>query len=80
MVALTEKEQQVLELIGSLPPDWRRLLLYELARDSEVAWNRNTAYAEQQLRTLAAAKGIDWEQLDDGQRQDFVSDLLREGE
>jgi len=54
-------------------------MLYELAKDSEAAWRRNTAYAEGQLRKLAAGKGVDWDQMDDEARQDFVSDLLHEG-
>ena len=80
MVALTEKEQQVLNIIGSLPPDRRRLLLYAIAQDSEVAWQRNAAYAESQLRQLASSRGLDWNQLDDEQRQDFVRELLRESD
>ena len=78
MVALTAQEKQVLDVIGTLPPDRRRLLLYELAKDSEAAWQRNTSYAEAQLGKLAAARGMDWVQMDDEQRQDFVSDLLHE--
>jgi hypothetical protein len=78
MVALTDKEKQVIDLIGSLPPERRRLVLYELARDSASAWQRNTAYAEEQLRNLAAARNLKWDQMDDEQRQDFVNDLLSE--
>jgi hypothetical protein len=78
MVALTDTEKHVLDLISSLPPERRRLMLYELARDSEAAWDRNTAFAEGQLRKLASARHLDWNQMDDEQRQDFISDLLAE--
>jgi len=80
MVALTEKERQVLDLIGSLPPERRRLLLHELAKDSDAAWRRNTALAETQLRNLATGRGLTWDEMDDEQRQDFVCGLLREGD
>jgi len=79
MVALTAQEKQVLEVINTLPPERRRLLLYELARDSETAWKRNTAYAEAKLHKLAAQRGMDWEQMDEEARQDFVAELLRGG-
>ncbi len=78
MVVLNQREQQVLDIIVTLPAERRRLLLYELARDSRQAWQRNAAYAEQQLRRLAAERGQDWEQLGDEERQRFVDDLLHE--
>jgi hypothetical protein len=78
MITLNEQERQVLDIIGSLSAERRRLVLYELARDSEDAWRRNTAYAEQQLRKLADERGQDWDQMDDQQRQRLVDDLLHE--
>jgi hypothetical protein len=78
MVALTEQERQVLDIIGTLPADRRRLVLYELAKDSEQSWQRNTAYAEEQLRRLAAERGQTWDDMNDQQRQMLVDDLLHE--
>jgi len=78
MVALTDEEKHVLDIIGTLPAERRRLLLYELAKDAPAAWQRNTAYAEEQLQARAAARGMDWNQMSDEQRQDFVCILLRE--
>ena len=78
MVILSEQEQHVLDIIGTLPVERRRVLLYELAKDSEDAWQRNTAYAEQQLRKLAAERGQNWDEMTDQQRQEFVDDLLHE--
>ncbi len=80
MVTLNEQERQVLDIISTLSTDRRRLVLYELARDSEDAWQRNTAYAEQQIRTLAGKRGQDWDRMNDEQRQRFVDDLLHEEE
>lgn len=76
MVTLNEQKQQVVDIIGTLPPERRRLMLYELAKDSQQAWQRNCAYAEQQLRRLAAERGENWDQMNDEQRQRFVDDLL----
>jgi hypothetical protein len=78
MVTLSEQEQQVLDIIGTLPAERRRLVLYELAKDSQQAWRRNTTYAEEQLRKLAADCGQTWDGMSDQQRQAFVDDLLHE--
>ena len=78
MVALSDQERQVLDIIGTLSAERRRIVLYELARDSREAWERNTAYAEEQLRRLAGERGQDWDRMDDEQRLQFVDDLLHE--
>lgn len=78
MVTLNEQERQVLDIIGTLSAERRRLVLYELARDSKEAWRQNAAYAEQQMHRLAGERGQDWDQMDDQQRQRFVDDLLHE--
>jgi hypothetical protein len=77
MVVLNANEKQVLDLIYNIPADRRRLILYELAKGSETAWQKNTTLAETQLHKLAAERGINWDEMDDDQRQDFVADLLR---
>ena len=78
MVTLNEQERQVLDIIGTLSAERRRLVLYELARDSKEAWQQNAAYAEQQLHRLAGERGQDWDRMDDQRRQQFVDDLLHE--
>ena len=78
MVALSDQERQVLDIIGTLSAERRRMVLYELARDSREAWERNTAYAEEQLHRLAGERGQDWDRMDDEQRLQFVDDLLHE--
>jgi hypothetical protein len=78
MVTLNDQERQVVDIIGTLPADRRRLVLYELAKDSRKAWQQNAAYAEDQLRRLAGERGENWDQMDDEQRQRFVDDLLHE--
>jgi hypothetical protein len=78
MVTLNEQERQVLDIIGTLTAERRRLVLYELAKDSKEAWQQNTAYAEQQMRRLAGERGQDWDRMTDERRQQFVDDLLHE--
>jgi hypothetical protein len=72
VVALNEREQQALNIIRALPPDRQRLLLYELAKNSEEQWRLNCDYAEQRLRDIAAQRGMDWGQMSDEERQDLV--------
>jgi hypothetical protein len=78
MVTMNEQERHVLDIIGTLSAERRRLVLYELARDSKEAWQRNTDYAEQQMRRLAGERGQDWDWMNDEQRQRFIDDLLHE--
>jgi hypothetical protein len=59
MAALTVQERQILSLIRALPLARRRLLLSEIARDSEAILPRTTAREEVELRCLAMEKGLD---------------------
>ena len=76
MVALDEREQQALNIIRTLPPERQRMILYELAKNTEEQWRLNSLYAERQLRNLALQLGKNWDSMSDEERQDFVCDLL----
>ena len=72
MVALTQEERKVVELFQSLQPGRRRSVLLEMARSDSESWKRFQMQGEEKLRTLARQENLDWDHMDDQQRQDFV--------
>ena len=76
MAVLTQQEQQVVEQFCQLEPRRRRFVLLEMARADADGWKQFQEQGEPRLRELAAQKGLDWNQLDDQQRQDFVEEIL----
>ncbi len=75
MVALTQDEKKVVELFRSIDPNRRRFVLLEMARADVDGWKQFQTQGEARLRELANQKGLDWDQMDDQHRQDFVEDL-----
>lgn len=76
MGALTEQEKQVLDSFRSLDPARRRYVLLELARGDANAWSRLRPQGESMLKEAARQQGLDWDRMDDRQRQDFVEKFL----
>ena len=72
MVALTNQEKQVVELFRRIEPGRRRYVLLEMTKSDPDGWKRFQAKGESRLRELAKQKGVDWNSLNDQQRQDFV--------
>lgn len=78
MVALTNQEKHIVDLFHGLPPERRSYVMLVMAGADPDAWKRYQAQGEQRLRELSAQRGVDWDSLNDDQRQDFVSELLDE--
>ncbi len=76
MVALTQEERKVIDLFRSLKPGRRRHVLLEMARSDSHGWKQFQAQGEEKLRALAHQGGLDWDQMDEQQRQDFVEKHL----
>jgi hypothetical protein len=75
MVALTQQEKQVVDLFRRLEPGRRRYVLLEMAKSDRDAWKRFQPLGEARLRELAKKDGLDWDTLEDKQKQDFVERL-----
>jgi hypothetical protein len=75
MVALNQQEKQIVEQFRSLDPQRRRHVLLEMARANPGDWKRFQQQGEARLRELAKQKGLDWNRLDDQQRQDFIEEV-----
>jgi len=79
MVALTQQEKQVVDLFRRLEPGRRRYVLLEMAQTDPEAWKRYQSQGELRLRALARQMGLDWDQMDDLEKQDFVEHELDGG-
>ena len=78
MSVLELTDEQVLSLLGQLPPAKKRAALFALAQDASTRREERMAYAEAQLRQRARERGLDWDALDEAGREAFVDRLLHE--
>jgi len=78
MVTLTQYEQDMVDRFRQLPPERRRHLMQVMYHTDADRWSGYQNEAESRLRALATERGLDWDKLDDEQRQDFVNDLVHE--
>ena len=76
MNVLELTDEQVLSLIGQLPSAKKRAALLALARDASTGREERMAYAEDQLRQRARERGLDWDALDEAEREALVNRLL----
>lgn len=72
MVALTQQEKAVVDLFRSLQPARRWRVLLEMARSDSAAWKGFQTQGEEKMRGLARRENMDWDRMDDQERQDFV--------
>jgi hypothetical protein len=68
----------VIELVRQLPPERKREILLALAARSQSSREERYAYAEQQLRRLAAKRGLQWDAMCEEDRETLVDDLIHE--
>ena len=77
-VNITLTDDQIVEAFQQLPPEQKRRALFALAEQAQANRPARMAYAEQQLRRVAAERGIDWDTLSEAERETFVDDLIHE--
>ena len=78
MPTLELTTEQVIELVKQLPPDRKREALLALAKDANGRRDERMAYAEQQLRRIAAERSLKWDAMTEDERETFIDDLLHE--
>ena len=71
-------DAQVVELVKQLPPERQRAALLALTAGATQRREERMQYAEAQLRRVSAERGLEWNKMSEGQRQDFIDDLLHE--
>jgi TRAP-type C4-dicarboxylate transport system substrate-binding protein len=78
MPILELSEAQVVELVKQLPPEQQRGALLALAEAAAARREERMKYAEEQLRRVAAERGLDWSNMSDEERERFVDELVHE--
>lgn len=78
MPTLTVTDEQVIELVDQLPPERKQAILFALAKNAVEERGTRMAYAEAQLRQLCTERGLNWEAMNEEEREDFVDDLVHE--
>ena len=78
MPILELSDAQVVELVKQLPPERRRAALLALAAGATQRREERMEYAEARLRHASAERGLEWDKMSEGQREDFIDDLLHE--
>jgi hypothetical protein len=78
MPILTLSESQIIELVKQLPPESKRVVLLELAKESENGRESRMEYAETQLHNLCTGRGLSWDTMSEDERESFIDDLVHE--
>ena len=78
MAVLKISNEQILDLVLQLPEQQRAWLFTQLAARQWPAWAELSQYGEQQARSLAAERGLDWGRLSDEKREQMVDTILHE--
>ena len=78
MPILELSDAQVVELVKQLPPERQRAALMALAAGATQRREERMQDAETQLLRVSADRCLDWEKMSEGQREDFIDDLLHE--
>ncbi len=74
----TLTDEQVIELMKQLPPEHKRAALFALAEAASARRETRLDYAEAQLQRLCAERGLNWDKMDEQERETFVDDLVHE--
>ena len=78
MAVLKISNKQILELVLQLPEQQRAWLFTQLAVQQWPSWVELSKYGEQQARSLAAERGLDWLRMSDDEREQLVDTILHE--
>jgi hypothetical protein len=80
MINTPSVEEQLREWVGQLAPEHRQLLLMMLTEDDRLQRSTRLDFAVSQLRKLCRQRGLDWDQMAEGERESFLDNLIRETE
>ena len=78
MAVLELTKEQVFDLVRQMPAKEKREMLRVLAASGEAERAKRQRFAEDQLRHLCAARGLNWDALSPNEREDFIDDLIHE--
>lgn len=69
---------QIVDLVLRLPSEQKKEVLLALAGESKARREERMAYGEAQMRRLCAARGLDWDRLNDDEREALADQLIHE--
>jgi hypothetical protein len=78
MAVLELMKEQIFNLVRQMPAEQKREMLWLLAANAPAERAKRQQFAEEQLRRLSAARGLDWDALSADQREAFIDDLIHE--
>jgi len=78
MVTLSLSNDQVIELVKQLPREGKQAVLDALSSEQDLWWDMILSQGEEQLRRLCAERGLNWDALNEEERETFIDDLLHE--
>ena len=78
MPTLQLNDSQVVDLVRQLPPHQQMRVLKLLAEGAGQFRDERSQLAEDRLATLAAARGLDWQSMNDMDREAIIDDLVHE--
>ncbi|MBA4392676.1 MAG: hypothetical protein C0407_03890 [Desulfobacca sp.] len=78
MPTLNVSDDQVIELITQLPPERKRAILYNLAKEAQFLREKRLEYGENQIRKICLERGLNWDLMSDGDREAFIDLLIHE--
>jgi len=70
--------EQIIQLVKHLPPEKKREIILTVAKEASSSAEERMQYAEERLRNLAAARGLNWDAMEEQQKEDFVDGLIHE--
>jgi hypothetical protein len=75
MATLSLTDEQVVQLVKQLPPQSKRRVLTDLTAECDRWWQTTASDGENDMRRLAAARGLAWDTMTETQREAFVDDI-----
>lgn len=78
-MALSLRESQVIELVRQLSVDGKRRVLQTLIPDWDT-FEELTNYGIERMHVVARERVVEWGNLTESQRKQFIDDLLHEPE
>lgn len=80
MPTLKLTDEQVVDLINQLSSEGEQSVLKALNAERDACWEKTLIQGEEQLRRLCVEGGLNWDSMNEEEREAFIDDLLHEGD
>jgi hypothetical protein len=78
MAVLELTKEQVFDLVRQMPAKENREMLQVLTVGDPAERAKRQQFADEQLRRVSTARGLDWDALSADEREAFIDDLIHE--